>query len=67
MNDTKTQWIWRYINGGENRNYRRGEREREERESTVGLLGGDENGENCREWNLREKKDWLRKVWVNGI
>lgn len=33
------------------------EREREERESTVGLLGEDENGENCREWNLREKKD----------
>ena len=28
----------------------------EERESTVGLLGEDENGENCREWNLREKK-----------
>ena len=26
----------------------------EERESTVGLLGEDKNGKNCREWNLRE-------------
>ena len=37
----------------------------EERESTVGLLGEDENGENCREWNLREKKtDCVKCEWM---